>query len=64
MASVIVKVQGAQPKEEQAETLGELKRKLGMGTFQATINGDPENDDSYQLEDYQVVTLTEKVKGA
>lgn len=64
MATVIVKVSGGSPKEVSANTLGELKAQLNLAKHQATINGEPESDDSYQLENDSLVIFTEQIKGA
>lgn len=64
MATIIVKVQGGQPKELTASTLGEAKAAMSALGYQASVNGLPVNDADYELSDYDVVTLTEQVKGA
>lgn len=64
MATIIVKVQGGQPKELNATTLGEAKTLMSAANYQASINGLPVSDVEYELSDYDVVTLTEQVKGA
>ena len=62
MARVTVLVAGGNEVEKDASTVGELKRLIG-GNFQATVNGQPASD-SHALNNFDVVTLTEQVKGA
>lgn len=64
MTTVIVKVSGGAPKEVQAETLGELKQKLNLPKYQATIGGEVVDANDYELAQDEVVILTEQVKGA
>jgi hypothetical protein len=63
MASVQVQVAGGSIKQVEADTIEELKAKLGASTHQATVNGEPQDGD-YDLSDFEFVTLTAKVKGA
>ena len=63
MARVVVKILGQNDlKEESAETIGELKTKLGLGTHAASINGEPADNDSF-LSDDSLVTFSQAVKG-
>lgn len=64
MAKVIAKLQGGQPTEIEASTLGEAKQLMSASNYQASINGEPVNDNAYELSDYEVITLTEQIKGA
>ena len=63
MAKVATKVIGGQLKEMQADTVGELAALLGVTKHQASVNGEPQNND-YELSDDEYVTFAEKVKGA
>lgn len=60
----MARVMGGDIKEFNVENLGELKAKLEVPNYQATINDVPENDDNYQFEGFEMVELTAKVKGA
>lgn len=62
MANVVVKVTGQNPKDCTAETVGELKRTLGLTTYSASVNGEPANDEDY-LENDWLVTLSPAIKG-
>ena len=62
MANVVVKVTGQNPKDCSAETVGELKRTLGLTTYSASVNGEPASDEDY-LENDWLVTLAPSVKG-
>ncbi len=53
---------GSEQTLDGVSTLGDVKKKLGAEGYQATINGEPEDDDSAQLEDYQYVALAKPVK--
>lgn len=44
-------------------TVGEVMTKLGVENYAATVNGEPA-DKSYQLSDFEYVTLAPQVKGA
>ena len=63
MAKVTVQAVGGALKEGNADTVAELKRQLGLATYQASVNGEPADDD-YELSDYEFVSLAPKVKGA
>lgn len=56
-------VGGAPRVFDDIETVGELKERMNLGTYQATVNGEPA-DDSEELQDYAFVSLAPKVKGA
>ena len=61
--NIIAQVMGGQPQAGlSANTVGEVKQKLGVPNHQATVNGVPANDDQ-QLSDYQMVTLSTAIKG-
>lgn len=66
MAKVNVQVAGGSIQQKEANTLGDLKRMFARDgvKYTATINGEPEDDDSCDLNDYEFVALTEQVKGA
>lgn len=55
---------GGQPKTfDNIQTVGELKEEMGLPTYQASVNGEPADDDQ-ELNDYEFVSLAPKVKGA
>lgn len=56
---------GGQPKvfDNEYETVGEIKTAMNLGSYQATVNGEPADDDQ-ELNDYDFVSLAPKVKGA
>lgn len=61
---VTVQAVGGQPKVfDNIETVGELKEQMNLGSYQASVNGEPADDD-YELSDYEFVSLAPKVKGA
>lgn len=62
MAKVTVKVIGRNVQEMDAGTVGEVKANLGLPKYAASVNGVPQ-DDSYTLEDFEFVSLSEPVKG-
>jgi hypothetical protein len=63
MATVAAKVIGGSLKEYDCETVGELKRAMGLtGNYSAQINGEPV-DDSDELNEHDFVTFTQSVKG-
>lgn len=63
MAKVVVKILGnSELKEEEANTIGELKQKLGLTTHAASINGEPADNDSF-LTDDSLVSFSQAVKG-
>lgn len=62
--TVAVKVSGGRIQMVEADTLGELKDFLEVPNYQATIDGEPQDDDSFELENDSVVILTAPVKGA
>lgn len=64
MAKVHVKVSGGAVQEVEAATLGQLKAKLDVAKHTATIDGNAQSSDTYELQDFQFVTLTAPVKGA
>lgn len=63
MAKVQAQVVGGDIKQHDAETVGELKAKLSLTNYQATVNGEPA-DDSQELSDFEFVAFAPKVKGA
>lgn len=62
MAKVVVKVLGGSLTEVEADTVGELKDDLDLGSHSASVNGSPA-DDSTELSDGQIVALAPSVKG-
>lgn len=62
MAKVTVCVLGGQPQNIEANNVGDLKRKLGLGNYTASVNGSPRNDEQ-ALDDFQYVSLAPAVKG-
>ncbi len=63
MATVQVQQPGGSIKQYVADTVAELKEILGLTKHQATVNGEPQ-DNEYALSDYEFVTFSEKIKGA
>lgn len=63
MAKVQVQVAGGDIQSKEAYTVGDLKRMLDAEGYDAMVNGETESD-SYELEDFNFVVLTKKVKGA
>lgn len=46
-------------------TLADLRKmEPKFAGYQAAVNGETENDDSFELSDFNVVTFSEKIKGA
>lgn len=63
MASKVqVQVSGGSIQTKKAETVADLKSELGVESYQASVNGEPQEDD-YELADYEFVSLTPAVKG-
>lgn len=62
MANVIAKTLGGQPQQVEVATIAELKTKLGLANYKATVNGES-RPDSTQLQDGNFVTLSPNVKG-
>lgn len=61
---VTVQVTGAAPKVlDNVLTVADVKKQLGLESYQATVNGDAAGNDVY-LDDYSFVTLAPAVKGA
>lgn len=63
MAQVTVQVIGGAAKVMNKSTIQEIKSALGVRNHQATVNGEPAND-NYELQDYEFVSLAPSVKGA
>ena len=64
MAKVQVQVPGGDIKQHEAETIADLKSVVGgVDKHQATVNGEPQDDD-FELSDFEFVVFSEKVKGA
>lgn len=62
--TVAAKVSGGKLEYVEASTLGELKEILEVPKYQATVDGEPQSDDSFRLSNDSVVILTAPVKGA
>ncbi len=62
MAKVTVCVLGGTPTNIEAQTIGDVKRRLGLDNYTASVNGAPRGDEQ-QLADYQYVSLAPAVKG-
>jgi hypothetical protein len=62
-AKVTVQPVGAALSQREAHDIRDLKSQLGLSSYQATVNGEPVDDD-YELSDYEFVSLAPKVKGA
>lgn len=63
MAKVQVQVTGGSIQQVEAYNVAALKAQLNVPTYQATVNGESE-DDNYELSDYEFVVLSPAVKGA
>jgi hypothetical protein len=64
MAKVNVQIPGGSIEQYEASTVSELKQMLGgVSNHQATVNGEPQDDD-FELSPFEFVVFTEKVKGA
>lgn len=63
MAKVQAQVVGGDIKQHEAQTVSELKSKLNLTNYQASVNGESVDDD-YELSDYEFVSFAQKVKGA
>lgn len=63
MAKVTAQVVGGQAKVIEVSTVDEVRAALGLSaSYEATVNGEPA-DMEQELEDYEFVTFSEKVKG-
>ena len=63
MAKILVKVPGAEPREVDAQTVGEARGRLGLeGGHIAQLNGATVKDDQ-PLQDSQFLTFMANVKG-
>lgn len=64
MAKVHTQAHGSQSiLEKEADTIAQLRAQLELDdSYQATVNGEPEDDD-YELQDYEFVAFAAKVKG-
>lgn len=63
MATVTGQAVGGALKQIEASTVSDVKEQLNLESYQATVNGEP-CDDDYELSDYEFVSLAPKVKGA
>ena len=68
MKTVFVQILGGDAKPMQVSDDATLGQVLGTdakyASYQPAVNGSPENDLSYVLDDHSIITLSEKVKGA
>jgi hypothetical protein len=62
MAKVQAQVIGGDIKQITADTVAEVKTKMGAAGYTASVNGEPQ-DDGYELADYEFVSLAPAVKG-
>ncbi len=63
MALVKVKTLGnAEIKEYSVDTVGALKKELGLDNYSANVNGSAQGDE-FELSDAQLVTFAPSVKG-
>ena len=46
----------------EGATVGEVKEVMGVPTYTATVNGEPQDDD-FELADFEFCTLSPSVKG-
>lgn len=61
--NVIAQVVGGTKKIlDDVETVGDVKKALGVTDYTANVNGDPA-DDGYELEDQDMVTMAKPAKG-
>lgn len=62
--NITAQATGGQPKVfNDVETVADVKEQMNLTSYQASVNGEPADDD-YELSDYEFVTLAPKVKGA
>lgn len=61
MAKVQVQVAGGSIQQKDIGTIGALKSEMGLNGYQATVNGEPV-DDEHELSDYEFVSLAKPVK--
>jgi len=62
MAKVIVKVTGGSAVPHDASSVSELKSKLNLQGYTASVDGEPANDGD-ELEDGNYVTFSQAIKG-
>lgn len=66
-ANVIAQVVGGQKKiiDKEVETVGDVRTELYLSAnYKASVNGEPSDSDSEELEDRDFVSFAEQVKGA
>lgn len=63
MATVSALAVGGKLQIVEANTVAEVKQKLGLPSYTASINGEPAADDQ-KLQDNEFVSLAPAVKGA
>lgn len=63
MAKVTAQIIGGSIKQLEADTVSDVKALLDAENHSASVNGSNE-EDNYELSDYEFVSLAPKVKGA
>ncbi len=61
MAKVQVQVAGGSIQQKDVGTVAELARQVNATGYQATVNGEPVND-NYELADFEFVSFAKPVK--
>lgn len=61
MAKVQVQVAGGSIQQKEADDIAELKEIVGASGYQASVNGEPV-DDEHELADYEFVSFSKPVK--
>lgn len=61
MANVKVQVAGGAQQDKSASTVGEARQSVGAIGYQASVNGEPA-DDNYQLRNNDFVSFSKPVK--
>lgn len=61
MAKVQVQVAGGSIQQKDVGTVGELAKTVGAIGYQATVNGEPMNE-NYELQDFEFVSFAKPVK--
>lgn len=62
MAKLVAKIVGGNPQNVVADTVGDVKRQLGVSAYQANLNGSPASDTA-SVKDDDFITLSPAVKG-
>ena len=61
MATVKIQVAGGNQQDKEATTVGEARTQVGADGYQASVNGEPA-DDNYQLRRHDFVSFSKPVK--